>query len=98
MNMEHRQVWKNSMYEGSSRVPLFFAGPGIAKGAIISNLTQAIDVLPTLIELGGGADAVPSWLSGQSLARMLRGKRGQSIVNLSRRSIIQIWVIRDHLW
>ena len=26
MNMEHRQVWKNSMYEASSRVPMIIAG------------------------------------------------------------------------
>ena len=27
MNMEHRQVWKNSMYEASSRVPLIISPP-----------------------------------------------------------------------
>ncbi|KAH8043360.1 sulfuric ester hydrolase [Aureococcus anophagefferens] len=26
MNMEHRQVWKNSMYEASARVPLILGG------------------------------------------------------------------------
>ena len=53
MNMDHRQIWKNSMYEGSSRIPLFFAGPGIERG-IITNPTQSIDVLPTIIELATG--------------------------------------------
>ena len=28
MNMEHRQIWKNSMYEPSVRVPFQIAGPG----------------------------------------------------------------------
>jgi len=54
MNMEHRQQLKNSMYEGSARIPLFFAGPNIEANKIISNVTATIDVLPTLIALGGG--------------------------------------------
>eukprot|EP01083_Nonionella_stella_P225373 801301_1 len=76
MNMEHRQVWKNSLYEGSSRVPLFFAGPGIEKGGQITNLTQNIDILGTLIELAGGA--VPSWITGQSLRLFLDGNSNTS--------------------
>ena len=31
MNMEHRQVWKNSMYEVSLRVPLVIAPPASMK-------------------------------------------------------------------
>ena len=51
MAMDHRQVWKNGMYEGSTRVPLIFAGPGIEKGKIVTNITQLIDVIPTFLEL-----------------------------------------------
>ena len=59
MNMDHRQIWKNSMYEGSTRIPLFFAGPGIERG-IITKPTQSIDILPTIIELATGDKQVHS--------------------------------------
>lgn len=59
--MEHRQVWKNSMYEASSRVPLIIAPPeNFApaghgqvwnRGAVVSNLTSLLDVYPTLLEM-----------------------------------------------
>ena len=52
MNMEHRQVWKNSMYEASSRVPFAIAGPGIARGRRVTQLTSLVDVLPTLLDMG----------------------------------------------
>merc|ERR1712048_988406 len=52
MNMEHRQVWKNSMYEASSRVPFQIAGPGVAKGKRVEQLTSLVDVLPTLLDMG----------------------------------------------
>ena len=72
MNMEHRQTWKNSFYEGSSRIPLFFAGPGIKQNVLIKHFTGIIDVLPTLIELGTqDRDKIPPFLDGQSLVRFL---------------------------
>eukprot|EP01084_Bolivina_argentea_P129138 228124_1 len=69
MNMEHRQQLKNSMYEGSARIPLFVTGPNIKKKNVIRNVTATIDILPTLIEFGGGT--VPSFISGYSLTKML---------------------------
>jgi len=47
MNMEHRQVWKNSMYEASSRVPFSIAGPGIARGKRVEQMASLVDVFPT---------------------------------------------------
>ena len=71
MNMEHRQQLKNSMYEGSARIPLFFAGPSVHKGKLVENVTATIDVLPTLLQLGGGTpDAA---MSGYSLLSELTG-------------------------
>lgn len=56
MNMEHRQVWKNSMYEASSRVPFNIAGPGIAKGRRVESMTSLVDVFPTLLDMGRETD------------------------------------------
>jgi len=70
MNMEHRQVWKNSMYEPSERVPMIIAGPGLAKDRIVTNLTSLLDVYPTLVALAGGTP--PSFLDGHSLLPLLQ--------------------------
>ena len=45
--MEHRQVWKNSLYEPSARVPLIISGPGVAKGKVVSDtLVSLLDIYP----------------------------------------------------
>ena len=36
----HRQVWKNSMYEGSERVALVVAGPGVPPGKVRAALAR----------------------------------------------------------
>ena len=54
MNMEHRQDWKNSMYEASARVPFLVippAGQGWNRGITVSNVTSLLDVFPTLIDM-----------------------------------------------
>ena len=69
MNMEHRQVWKNSMYEASARVPMIIAGPGVPAGRRVSNLTSLLDLYPTMVDIVGGEK--PDWLDGHSLAPFL---------------------------
>lgn len=70
MNMEHRQVWKNSMYEASERVPMMISGPGLQKGVTETRLTSLLDVYPTLVALAGGTP--PSFLRGHSLLPLLQ--------------------------
>jgi len=53
MNMEHRQWFKNAMFEASTRVPLIISGPGIVQGKLVTNLTSLLDIFPTIMELGG---------------------------------------------
>jgi arylsulfatase K len=65
MNMEHRQFLKNALYEGSARVPLIIAGPGIKKGAVIDDLVSLIDIYPTLMDMAGLKH--PMGLEGSSL-------------------------------
>eukprot|EP01084_Bolivina_argentea_P070207 127654_1 len=82
MNMEHRQIYKSSMFEGSSRIPMFWAGPNIRSNVLVTNLTQSIDFLPTLIELGGGV--VPEWFSGYSVKPFLLQNGGKIMENEKR--------------
>lgn len=62
MNMEHRQVWKNSMYEASERVPMIIAAPyaphlNVPANVVVKNLTSLLDVYPTLVDMVGGPSA-----------------------------------------
>ncbi len=61
---------KNTLWDRSTRVPLVFAGPGVAKGARCAQPAELMDIYPTLVELCG----LPAreGLEGHSLAPQLR--------------------------
>jgi arylsulfatase A-like enzyme len=44
---------KNTLWERSTRVPLVFAGPGIAHGGRVTQPAELLDMYPTLVELCG---------------------------------------------
>jgi choline-sulfatase len=44
---------KNTLWERSTRVPLIFAGPGVAAGARVGSPAELLDIYPTLVELCG---------------------------------------------
>ncbi|MCU0977764.1 MAG: sulfatase [Pirellulaceae bacterium] len=44
---------KNSLWDRSTRVPLVFAGPGIARSAKCGRPAELLDIFPTLLELAG---------------------------------------------
>lgn len=44
---------KNTLWERSTRVPLIFAGPGVAAGAKCARPAELLDVYPTLLALTG---------------------------------------------
>jgi arylsulfatase A-like enzyme len=64
---------KWNLYDAGMRVPLMAAGPGIKAGAATDAMVSWIDILPTLVELGGGKP--PSDIDGRSFAGVLRGER-----------------------
>lgn len=64
-----RQVLKDSFREGSARVPLIFAGPGVAAGRTVTAPASLLDLWPTLADLTGIAP--PTGARGLSLASAL---------------------------
>ena len=61
---------KNTLWERSTRVPLVFAGPGIARGAKCGRPAELLDIFPTLLELTG--QPARADIEGHSLAPQLR--------------------------
>ncbi len=61
---------KNTLWERSTHVPLFFAGPGIPAGVKINQPVQLLDLYPTLSELSGLP--VNKGLEGHSLKPLLK--------------------------
>jgi choline-sulfatase len=77
-----RGLWyKMSYFEGAARVPLVIAG---APGASIGRASQCVslaDLLPTLVEIGGGdASALAATIDGRSLVPHLTGRGGHDEV------------------
>jgi N-acetylglucosamine-6-sulfatase len=64
----HRLIHKMAPYEESIRVPMYFAGPGIAKSQL-SSLVGLHDLGPTFIEIAGGG--APGYMDGKSLVPFL---------------------------
>ncbi|MBK0398577.1 choline-sulfatase [Limibaculum sp. M0105] len=69
-----RGLWfKMSFFEGSSRVPMMIAGPGIAPARIDAPVST-VDVCPTLADLAGvSMEEVAPWTDGESLLRLANG-------------------------
>ena len=71
-----RGLWfKMCFYEGSARVPLMVAAPGMEPGRVEAPVST-IDVCPTLCELAGvSMDEVMPWVEGQSLVPQGQGAK-----------------------
>lgn len=70
-----RGLWfKMSFFEGSSRVPLMIAAPGVMKHELVETPVSTIDVCPTLCDLAGvSMDEVMPWTTGESLVHLGQG-------------------------
>ena len=68
---EHGLWQKQSLFEGSARVPLLIVAPGITtKGTVAASPVSHLDLYPTLTELAGVK--APGNLQGRSLVPMLK--------------------------
>ncbi len=70
--LEHQQYYKMSHFEGSARVPLIMAGPGIKAGQVIETPVSLVDMAPTICELGGMEKR--GCFDGESLLPLARGE------------------------
>ena len=105
MNMEHRQVWKNSMYEASARVPLILGGgalpAGLKRGSVETGLATLLDIFPTMMDFLGAPNPqkpLPGVeLGGKSL---LREERHASVISQyhSNMSPTAAFMIRSGGW
>ena len=76
-----RGLWfKMNFFEGSARVPLMVAAPGL-EPHLEETPVSAIDVLPTLCDLAGiSMDEIMDWTDGESLVPLAQGTPRQSPV------------------
>ena len=66
---------KWTLYDAGVRVPLLVRWPGrIKPGTSTDALVSLVDVLPTLTQIVGGADAIPAKLDGRSFLPVLLGE------------------------
>lgn len=67
---EKQITGKNTLWDRSTRVPLIFAGPGVAQAANCERPAELLDIYPTLIQLCGLPPRAD--LEGLSLAPQLK--------------------------
>jgi arylsulfatase len=69
---DHHLYRKGFPYEGSARIPLLFAGPGVPGGSVRDELVELRDIMPTLLECAG-VD-LPASVEGKSFLGRVRGE------------------------
>ena len=93
-----RGLWfKMSMFEGSSRVPLMIAAPGL-EPALVETPVSTLDVGPTLADLAGlDLSEITEWTQGASLLPIAGGAERASvpIEYAAEASIAPIVALRD---
>ena len=69
-----RGLWyKMNFFEHSARIPLVMAGPGIKTGSV-TNPCSLVDMLPTMIDIGGGDESMYGEpVDGRSLLGLAQG-------------------------
>ena len=97
-----RGLWfKMNFYEGSARVPLMIAAPGLAP-SLVTDPVSTIDLCPTLCDLAGVSMAeVMPWTDGETLVPLAKGRRRDSPVAMeyaAEGSITPLVALRQDRW
>ena len=97
-----RGLWfKMNFYEGSARVPLMIAAPGLEPRSV-TDPVSTIDVCPTLCDLAGvSMGEVLPWTTGESLVPVARGGARNSPVAMeyaAEASISPMIALRRGCW
>ena len=96
-----RGLWfKMSFREGSARVPLMIAAPGMAAGRVDTPVST-VDVLPTLCDLAGlSLDEIAPWTEGESLLPVALGapRAPVAMEYAAEGSIAPMVALRDGDW
>lgn len=61
-----------TLYDELVRIPLIIAGPGVPEGKSVNKQVQAIDIMPTILDLCGVG--IPFEAQGRSLVPLMRGQ------------------------
>ncbi len=73
-------IWtKHTNYEQANRIPILIVAPGVAKaGSVTRQLTETVDIYPTLAELAGlPAPKGPQAIDGKSLVPVLKNPKAR---------------------
>lgn len=63
------------VYDSLTRVPLLIAGHQLPRaGQTIPDQVRQIDIMPTILDLAGLGDQIPTTVDGRSLAPLMRGE------------------------
>lgn len=76
-----RGLWfKMNFFEGSARVPMMMAVPGV-EGRLVTTPVSTLDVTPTLAGLAGiDMSTLAAWTDGEDLMPLARGAGGRGLV------------------
>ena len=79
MHIGEKENWeKFTLWEESTRIPMFVVAPGVTKpGSVCKRPTSALDIYPTLVELTG--TKAPGHLDGESLVPLLKNPDAERI-------------------
>ncbi|HEX2116195.1 MAG TPA: alkaline phosphatase family protein [Alphaproteobacteria bacterium] len=69
---DHWYLGKEGYFDQAFHIPLIVRAPGGTRGRVVNSFTEAVDLMPTILDLAGRA--IPVQCDGASLAPWLRGE------------------------